>query len=258
MARGRKIALLGGGVLIVIAILAWLNRPRDEPARATVADAVESFRADGDTAGAEGGEREPALGVYSYATRGEESVDSPVLDATHDYDGVSTIVLSEGRCGQIERWQVLDGRWSETEACLPRYGDAFATVVEFHEFFGSGQKDTFRCRGPAGSRPADLEPGERFSSSCKSEDSSIANDSRIVGVERVSVGGEAFEAIHIESRSVFEGASSGTATRDEWRRRSDGLLLRRTVESEADTSDAGGSHYSERYAIRLLSTTPRR
>jgi hypothetical protein len=41
-------------------------------------------------------------------------------------------------------------------------------------------------------------------------------------------------------------------------RRSDGLLLSRWSQTEADSSEGGGSHYSERYTIRLLSTTPRR
>ncbi len=258
MARGRKIALLGGGLLVVLAVLAWLNRPRDEPAKATVADAVRTFRAEDDPATREEKAGEPALGVYRYGTRGLESVESPVFDTTHDYNGTSTIVLSRGRCGQRERWQVLDGRWSEVEACLPRDGEATLTITEFHEFFETGQKDVFRCHGPAGAEPATLKPGARFDSSCESDDSSTATTSQVVGVETVPVGYEEFPAIHITSRSVFDGATSGITSRDEWRRRSDGLLLKRSVESEADTNVAGGTHYSERYTVRLLSTTPKR
>lgn len=257
MARGRKIALLGGGALVVLAVLAWLNRPRDEPAKATVADAVRSFRSEDDAA-----KRKragvPALGVYRYSTRGAESIANPILDTTHDYNGVSTIAVSAGRCGQRERWQVLNGRWSETEACIPAHSAATATVIEFHEFFETGQRDTFHCKGPAGAGPAALKPGARFDSSCESDDSSISTSSRVVGVETVPVGYEDFEAIHIASRSAFEGATSGSASRDEWRRRGDGLLLKRSTESEADTSVAGGTHYSERYTIRLLSTRPKR
>lgn len=258
MARGGKIALLGGGLLAVLAVLAWLNRPRDEPAKATVADAVRSFRAEDDPAGSEEKGGEPALGVYRYATRGAESAASPIFDTTHDYYGVSTIALSDGRCGQRERWQVLDGRWSETEACLPPHGKATATVTEFHEFFEVGQKDVFHCLASANSAPTELKPGTRFDSSCESDDSSIETSSRVVGVEKIDVGYETFDAIHIESRSTFKGANSGTAKRSELRRRSDGLLLRRSVASEADSGQAGGTHYSEHYTIRLLSTTPKR
>jgi hypothetical protein len=253
MGRRRKITLLAVGCLLVIAVLAWLNRPRDEPARATVEDAVRSFRAENDS-GERRGAVGPAHGVYRYATQGSESVKTAFVGATHDYDGTSTIALSAGRCGERERWQVLSGRWSEAEACESPDGEASATVIEFHEFFGQGQEDSLRCR----SSPVSEKPGARFSSSCKSEDFSISNRSRVVGIERVSVGEETFDATHVETRSTFGGENSGTATRGEWRRRSDGLLLRRSVASEADTSAGGGSHYSERYTIRLLSVTPRR
>jgi hypothetical protein len=258
MGRGQKLALLGAACLVVLAALAWLNRPRDEPTKATVGDAVRSFRANNDSQSREVSAREPAPGVYRYATRGLESAKSPVFDTTHDYGGISTIILSAGRCGQRERWQVLAGRWTDTEACLSPSGEVSVTVTEFHEFFGTGQEDSFRCRAADDSRPPDLRPGVRFSTFCKSKDSSISISSRVVGVEEVSVGDEAFDALHVKSQSVLEGPSSGTTTRDEWRRRSDALLLRRSSASEADTSKGGGTHYSEHYTIRLLSTTPRR
>lgn len=248
---------MGGGVLVVAAI-AWLNRPRDEPAKATVREAVRSFRAGEETAGQKGRSGEPALGVYRYATRGAESTKSPLFGATHDYDGVSTVALSKGQCGTIERWRVLTGRWSEVEVCSRRGGDTFATVVEFHEFFETGQKDTFRCRGPDASELTSLGEGARFSSTCESEDTTISTVSRVVGSQEVEVGGESFDATRVKSRSVLDGDTSGTARREEWRRRSDGLLLRRSTESEADTSIAGGTHYSEHYTIRLLSIRPKR
>jgi hypothetical protein len=117
-----------------------------------------------------------------------------------------------------------------------------------------GQEDSFHCR----STPVSYQPGAHFSSECESDDSSISSASRVAGVEPVSVGGETYETTHVETRSVLGGGTSGTATHEEWRRRSDGLLLKRTAGSEADTSDAGGTHYSEQYTIRLLSVTPRR
>ncbi|HKB50968.1 MAG TPA: hypothetical protein VKC63_06020 [Solirubrobacterales bacterium] len=258
MGRGRKIALLVAACVVVLAGLAWLNRPRDEPTRPTVDDAVRSFRAESESGGAGAGPKGPALGVYRYATRGSETVKGAAFGATHDYDGVSTIVLSAGRCGARERWQVLAGRWSEGEACPVKNGETSTTVTEFHEFFGSGQEDSFHCHGISASGTSTLRAGARFSSVCKSEDSSISTASRVVGVERVAVGAESFDAIRVESRSTLGGKTSGSAKREEWRRRSDGLLLRRSAESEADTSAGGGSHYSERYTLQLLSTKPRR
>lgn len=44
----------------------------------------------------------------------------------------------------------------------------------------------------------------------------------------------------------------------DWRRRSDGLLLRRDVTSQAESDSYGGMHYSEHYGLRLLSVIPER
>lgn len=219
-------------------------------------DAVRSFRAQGDAGrgGGESGER--ALGVYRYATQGSESVQSPISDTTHGYDGVSTVVVSEGRCGQVERWQVLEGRWSEGESCPGPQGDRFTAATEFHEFFGFEQEDSFRCRGIVMPRP--IKRGASFSSSCQSEDSSAINMSRVVGIDTVAVAGESFEAIRVQSQSELDGDVTGTAQREEWRRLSDGLLLRRSASTATDTGLGGGTHYTERYTIELLDTQPRR
>ena len=257
MGRRRKIVLLAAVCLLVAAALAWLNRPRDEPTKATVDEAVRSFRAKSDSGSHGGGPGEPALGVYRYSTRGSESTKGAIFSATHDYGGVSTIALSAGRCGERERWRVLAGRWTEAEAC-GAHGERLAAVTEFHEFFGFGQEESLRCHGEAPAGPQSLRPGARFSSFCKSNDSSVSSAARVVGVARVSVGKETFDTLHIESRNVLEGDSSGTVKREEWRRRSDGLLLRRSAESDVDTSAGGGNHYTERYTIRLLSATPQR
>lgn len=254
MGRRRKVGLLGCACVVGLGALAWINWPRDEPTKVTVDEAVRSFRAKSASANERAGTGEPALGVYRYGTQGTESVKTPLLGTTHDYGGISTIVLSKGPCGERERWQVLDGRWTEAEACPGKHNGGTATVTEFHEFFGTGQEDVFHCRSDAVS----ARPGAHFTSYCSSDDSSIDNTSRVIGIEEVAIGNESFVTTHVQTRSVFGGANSGTAQRDEWRRRSDGLLLRRSVKSEADTSQAGGTHYSERYTIRLLSTTPRR
>ena len=254
MGRHRKLALAGTGCVVVLAALAWLGRPRDDPVRATLEEAVRSFRDERDAAGQGGGPYEPALGVYRYRTRGSESVESLVLDTSHDYDGVSTIVLSRGHCGERERWQVLEGRWTEVEACPTGEGVAPVRVSEFHEFFGVGQEDRLACH----SSPVSPRPGGRFSSVCRAKDFSVSTVTRVAGFQRVGVGGRPYEAVHLASRSRVRGANTGTASRDEWRRRSDYLLLRRTEHSEADSGRGGGTHYSERYTIELLSTRPQR
>jgi hypothetical protein len=251
--------LVVAAAVVALALLAWLNRPRDEPTRATVDDAVRSFRAENDGGAERGRPGGPALGVYRYRTRGYESAQTLLAGTTtHDYDGISTIVLSKGGCGEIERWQVLAGRWTEAESCPGPHGDLFTKATEFHEFFGIEREDVFRCRGFSTSGSPVVRPGARFSSSCDSEDSSVFNAARVVGFETVSVAGKAFPAVHVESRSRLRGESTGFARREDWRRRSDGLLLRRTASSTAETDLGGGTDYSERYAIELLDLEPSR
>jgi hypothetical protein len=260
VSRRRYIALVAvAGIVAGIALLAWLNRPRDDPAKATVGDAVRSFRAGGEGGRHEVGPGEPALGVYRYATRGSESAKTALGGTSHDYRGLSTIVLSAGRCGERERWQVLEGRWTEAESCAGPSGRQLGTVTEFHEFFGVEQEDSFRCEGAAVPGLDDLRPGVQFSNSCESDGSSISNSAKVAGFETVSVGGEPFPAVRVVSMSRLDGETSGTARREDWRRRSDGLLLRRTATSVADASAAGtDAHYSESYTIRLLDPEPRR
>jgi hypothetical protein len=153
---------------------------------------------------------------------------------------------------------VLTGRWSEGEACPAANGKTSSTLTELHEFFGEAVEDSYRCHGSSASGTSAVRAGSRFSSLCRSDDSSISTKTRIVGFEPIAVGGETFDATHIESRSTLGGETTGSASREEWRRRSDGLVLRRSSESEADTSAGGGSHYSEQYTLQLLSTKPQR
>jgi hypothetical protein len=256
VSRGRYIALgviaclVGGGIVV------WQAWPRDDPARATVEEAVERFR---ERAAASGeGPGGAASGVYRYRTTGSETADTDLLSATHDYDGISTIIISRSDCGVLERWQVLAGRWTEADFCVPPDGSGLRRVTEFHEFFGRDRENTYRCRGRAPSRRLLRTVGTKFSSRCSSGDNSANSVSRVVDVERIEVAGESIDAIHTVSDVVLDGDVAGSTTREDWRRREDGLLLRRVVETDAEMSGAISADYAEEYTIELLSTRPQR
>ncbi len=252
MSRGRYIALAVIACLIPVAIFVWRNAPRDEAARATFDEALGRFRKRGEGSGG------ATFGVYRYWTRGSESADTGFLSATHDYDGISTIILARGPCGVLERWQVLEGRWSEAEFCVPPDGSGLRAITEFHEFFGTKRENTYHCRGRAPSRRLLRQAGTRFSSSCVSDSSRAESVSQVVGVEKVRVAGETIDAIHTTSSVVLDGDVSGATTRDDWRRCSDGLLLQRAVDTQAKMSGTVDADYTERYTIKLLSVRPRR
>jgi len=254
VSRGRLIALLVPACLIV-GYVAWKNVPSDDTTRATVGEAVERFRQSGAAGEGPGG---AALGVYTYRTRGAESADTGLLSATHDYDGTSTITIDRGPCGVLERWQVLAERWTEAEFCVPPRGSGLREISEFHEFFGRERKNGYRCRGRAPSRGRLRTPGTRWVSICSSKSGVARSHSRVLGIEKLTVSGQRFDAVHTTSDVVLEGQVTGTTTREDWRRRLDGLLLRREVLTEASMEGTPDADYEEQYSILLLSAKPRR
>jgi hypothetical protein len=254
VSRRRLIALVVPACVIA-GFFAWQNRPDDEATKATVGEAVERFRQSKAAGEGPGG---AALGVYSYRTRGSESADTGLLSATHDYDGSSTIIIDSGPCGVLERWQVLAGRWTEAEFCVPPKGSGLREITEFHEFFGRDRENHYRCRGRAPSRRMLRTAGTRFGSTCSSKSGVAESRSRVVEIEKVTVAGEEFDAVHTTSDVVLEGEVSGTTTRNDWRRRLDGLLLRREVETEARMDGTPDADYSESYTVELISPHPRR
>jgi hypothetical protein len=258
MSRRHTFGALIAAFAAVTGVLLWLNWPHDDPSKVVVEDAVRAFREQGPrNAGLHGGNR-PVPGVYRYATRGSESVAADILSTTHAYDGISTITVSSGSCGDIERWEVLRERWTETEWCGAPGGTEAWKVTEFHEFFGTEKKDTFKCQGESIRQPPFENGSTRFRNRCESSGSSALGTARLQGFVTIEVNGEEYEAAHIFSQSVVEGDTTGTTETEDWRRRSDGLLLRRQVSSDALTNAGGGARYIESYRIKLIDPHPQR
>ena len=66
------------------------------------------------------------------------------------------------------------------------------------------------------------------------------------------------DAVRLRVRAAFSGRVTGGYVMDSWLRRSDGLLLRRTFESETRVRSAVGTVPArERYSLRIRSLQPR-
>jgi hypothetical protein len=64
--------------------------------------------------------------------------------------------------------------------------------------------------------------------------------------------------VRLRIRTTFTGRVTGAYVMDSWLRRSDGLLLRRTFESETRVRSAVGSvPVRELYSLRIRSLEPR-
>ncbi len=257
MSRRWKFALGSILLLAAAAVGFWILVPHEHTRRATVAEALERFRRDG--TGTERGKGEPAPGVYRYRTLGSEHVDAGgLLTATHNYEGVSTVVLTRAGCGMREHWEVLAERWSESEYC-PSPGEAeLRSITEFREFLGTALKASYRCRGSGAAGPADRRIGARFRHRCDGADGSAASVSEVTARPTLTVDGRAIPAVRTDTRVRLRGEIDGTIVRVDWRRRADGLLLRRVADTVAKVGGTIGADYSEHYVMQLSSLVPRR
>jgi hypothetical protein len=258
MTRRHALLVLFTAAAAAAATFIWLEWPHDDPARVSVEEAVRSFRAQGSESTGDRAGIGPAPGVYRYATQGAETGDASFFSASHSYDGVSTVTVSAGGCGETERWEVLAQRWNETEVCSRPAGEEPWAATEFHEFFGNEQEDVFSCRGDSPRRPPFEPVSKPFTIRCTSPDSTVLSTLRVRDLAPVEVDGRKYQAVHTVTRSVLKGETNGTTRSEDWRRRSDGLLLRRRVAAKASTDAAGGTLYTEHYTITLIDPRPRR
>jgi hypothetical protein len=258
--KRRVLATLIVVIPLMIGILLWKVLPKDQITRITVPQAVHVFRRDlhDHHRLVVGDDPRPQLGVYRYETHGHEAISTTLVSGNHDYHGVSTISVMPGRCGLVERWQVLTTRWSESETCPGRDGEEIKSLREFHEFFNVGQEDRYVCKGVSGSAASKLKLGRQFASSCKSAAGTVVSETKVARAVRMRIEGKMLDVVHTRGTSLIRGSNSGSASFQDWRRRSDGLLLRRTVSSQVDSDTNGGTDYSERYSIVLLSLAPER
>jgi hypothetical protein len=257
--RRRYVAIVAIACALIPAYLVWRAFPRDRATPVAVGEAVRIFRQRSvRPLSARSGE--PAPGVYRYSTRGTESVDAAlgIFSTSHDFRGTSTISVIPTRCGGVERWQVLATRWMEVASCRQSGGYRLVSVDEMHEFFGVRREVLYRCREPPRPGPTRLRPGMGWRGRCETGDSSRVSDFRVLGLEPVSVGGSSFEAVHTRTELKLGGTYSGSARQEEWRRRGDGLLLRRLSRTDGFLGGAVDAHYAERYEIELRSPKPDR
>lgn len=253
--RGRSI----GAVAIVLAVAGtglWRVWPNDSASRVRVSDAVLAFRQAMGREGRRTGRPEalaPPFGVYRYATRGRESIDTLFATGGHNYSGVSTITLTPARCGITERWVALAERSTERRLCLSSRGSRLTGLTEFHEFFERPQSIRYECEGGGLPPTPKLRPGIHRVTACGSASGTVRTDVRVVGLKSVTAAGRRVPAVQLRTSAVLRGNPAGTAQAEWWLRRSDGLVLERTSSSSAHIDAGGGGKYTEHYTLRLLS-----
>ena len=196
-------------------------------------------------------------GVYDYATEGSERIGGP-LPGSHRYGPASTIRVDVAGCDLTERWEAIPERSAEWRYCITGKTWRLESVDDYHEFFGQVERNSYRCSGRRVPRPAQIEEGFRWTDRCRARRTLAVARGEVVSTGPLAAAGEQVEAVHLRVKTVLTGRATGAYVMDSWLRRSDGLLLRRTFESETRVRSAVGIVPArERYTLRIRSLTPR-
>lgn len=198
-----------------------------------------------------------ATGVYQYLTGGFERIGGP-LPGRHRYRATSTVRVDLSDCDLTERWDARPERWAEWRYCITGDTWRLESVTDHHEFFGQVEENAYRCSGRRVLRPAEIEQGFRWTDRCRASRIAAVARGEVVSIGPLSAAGTRVEAVRLRIRTTFTGRVTGAYVMDSWLRRSDGLLLQRTFESETRVRSAVGSvPVRELYSLRIRSLQPR-
>jgi hypothetical protein len=197
-----------------------------------------------------------APGVYEYETEGSERIGGP-LPGRLSYPATTTVTVDRTGCELSERWDAGPERWTQWRYCITGGTWRLRGVTDNHEFFGRVERHSYRCTGRAVPRPARIAEGFRWTDRCRAEGIAAVAEGEVVSIGPLQAAGAAQQAVHLRVRATLTGKVRGGYTLESWLRRSDGLLLRRTMRSSTTVdSIVDDVPARERYTLRLRSTTP--
>ncbi len=199
---------------------------------------------------------EMPTGVYVYDTSGYEETDA-LSGQRHDYPATTTYTTRRAGCHWVSRWQPVEERWDESEACKTAKGITLKRFSMYHEFFNRGIREDFLCGSDALVMPWAQRAGDAWTFHCRSSRSTLDMTVRVIGHEAVQVGNRSVRAVHVRYEGTVHGDDEGTQIQDRWLDASTGWFLR--IVSSADVSivsPIGRADYRERYRIDLTSLTP--
>jgi hypothetical protein len=234
--------ILGGiGIVAVALLAAWLLLFRDTATPVSASDLGFTGTA-GDAPG------EP--GIYVYDTAGFEEVDA-LGGARHDYPAATYLVIEEGPCGPVVRWQALDERWDEWEHCGPDL--AVSSSRGYHEWFQIPDLATSICSSQVFPRSGET----AWTSECVDETTTSIDHVTVVGMETLVIGGQEVMTLHLRILGTTEGSTIGETTTDVWRLPGTTLVVRKVVDdASANASRIGDIHYVEQVTLELRSLVP--
>lgn len=247
---------------MVVGVVAVVVVGRESAKPVSVSDVVQRFRRKeaARTAALPAAIRHhaPQPGTYVYATRGGEQ--SRLLGTRrHDYPSRTTITVTGGGCGVVERWDALQTRSETYELCPAAKRWGMRRMGDVHSFFGHADHRTYQCAAGSAFLPASRSRGAGWTNRCSIPGTARADRGRVTGRATVVVGGRPVSTTRLEVRTHITGDTHGVTTTRLWILPATGLIVRRTVDADNRTDTPIGSvHYRERYDMTLVSLDPRR
>lgn len=228
------------------------RRPHDSRGHSTTSEDHERRAATGEKSGSEDDfGAAPDEGVYRYQTNGYEEVDVP--RGYREFPEETTQTVLHRDCGYTVRWDPMEERSDENLLCVR---DGELQPVWFHtyrEFFGRSVEQHFTCR------PVRAPRGATWASRCRSDDTTMTNVARSLGVRVMTVDGSRVKVSGTQVQTELQGANSGTRRGELWHASGGGIMVHTDVIGEFDVQGPFGEvHYREQYTLRLVSLQPQR
>jgi hypothetical protein len=253
--------VIGGAAaaIAVAAVTVYLRfRTDDTVTPVGVADAVAEFQGDSSPSTVDEAHAtvHPAPGVYRYTTVGGDRIDA-LGGASHDYPAVTTIVVRATGCGVTQRWIGAVERFDEVLSCVDDDG-AVATraYTEFHRFFGTDDRQDYRCDGAG--RPLGAPAGTTWTFTCRRDGETGVWTGEALGAGELTVAGRTVAVKHV-AWSVDNGDPRDQQRTETWYLAGTDLVVRRVMDTATvEESVVGTVHYTEHLELTLDSLTPTR
>ncbi len=260
------VALALVGIAVTVALVVWSNRG---PSRASVGDAVDSFRS-GSPAGRSAATLRPASGVYVYAGTGEEKLSFLSTHQSQDGRLPGTVRRDADGCWtfEIEYNSFHRQTWRRC-AVNGRLVERGGTVDQKFDFGALSQSEhsVVTCRPAIVLFDPASRPGHREPVRCTGRSETTKSEMlqrgilKFVGPTAVRIDGQRIAALHFAQDVTFTGGQSGSQHEELWMAAADGLPLRELRSITVVSPAPAPLHevtYTERGTWRLTSMKPRR
>jgi hypothetical protein len=261
--RRRKVVLivLAGLAVLLVAAGLWFFLGRDQARQLGTDEALSEFRSANSSSGTADGL--PVAGVYPATATGVESIGIPGFDENLGPNAPVTVTHGAEGCFTY-RSDFNSHHWRSWTFC-PTATATFAlrSSEGWTERKAPGLDiatlATFDCEQPVDFLWTEATVGETRSGQCTGTndiDDAVTGDAvtvEVLGTDRLTVGDQQVDVVHVRSTETFSQAQTGTEVDEWWLEADTGLPVRLVIDARLQ---GGLSSYTETADLQLTSMTP--